>query len=215
MMIGEGQLQSVRSCDCLGAVILLPTECSLYDDSLIGCLPNNKTKHAETTGLFTSNVCGAGSNSDCDMATNVAACACQGTDPTAGDWEGTICGSDPQARCSDGDVNRDKHGYGAALCTSIDTSLSPPQPSGGRCGNTNRFPGLAGSPSYGVENVAKRGTPQRRPGTSLSLPTTVIRQVDTTAHWAFDQYEDPNIAFANYNIRKVKMFGNITTKTKK
>lgn len=209
--VPEGRCAAGNSGTCIfpkGAGHCVADAGTTYDDTLVGCLPDNTANHGATTGTFASTVCSAGNNSLCDMSTNDPACACQGTDTTISTWEGSICGSDSQARCSDGDPLRDVGSFAGALCTSIDTSIGGNNATGGRCGDQNRFPGLPSSPPYGVENVPKLGTPQRRPGTSLSAPTTVIRDVKVTAHWVFEPYEDPNNPFFDFHIRKIKMLGN-------
>jgi len=191
----------------LGAGFCVASGATTYDDNKVGCLPDAAGDHGATTGTFAAAVCAAGSGS-CDMSTNVPSCACQGENPVFPAWEGSICGSNPQARCSDGDPLKDVGGFAGGLCTSIDTSIGGNTATGGRCGDSNRFPGLAASSTYGIENVPRIGTPQRKPGTSLSAPTTAVRDVKVTMHWKLENYDDAANPFFDFKIRKVKQLGN-------
>jgi hypothetical protein len=162
--------------------------------------PGNTAAH-RCTGAGNTNIqcvtnadCPSGST--CSTATGatpaqVAACAC------AAGTADPVCGSDAQARCSDGDESiafGDPHGVG--LCTH--TILSPTsQPT--NCGFEGGQAGT-GPRSGGFENAPSTITPQRQPGTGVS---TVGPIYEASVTYALT-FTDPD---PNFGVRRFESIG--------
>jgi hypothetical protein len=172
------------------------------DESKFACLPDLVADHGATTGTFVSGQCGAAL---CDMASNLPACECQGSDPAAPKWEGTICSlgaGNPQARCSDGDVDRAEAGGPSGLATSLfnGTAVGVNNAGGASAG----FGIRKGPTSGGDENATgNHATLQRNPGTGLAnAPTTPILDLAVTVHYAWDDYTDATADFFATGVRR-------------
>jgi len=184
---------------------------------LVPCLPDNPADRGATSGLFASSLCpGAG---QCDMISNIPACECQGSDPTASAWEGVVCSLNPnqtrQLYCSDGEKSNGLlvgtvpapettiGGQGLALCPNISLMGTEAGASFGNCGDTTTFPGRIDSPLYpNNENIALLFTPQRKPGSGLSPPTAIIQTPRVSSVMEIDEVGTGD--FAAWGIRRVK-----------
>jgi hypothetical protein len=185
---------------------------------LVPCLPDNPADRSATSGLFASSLCpGSG---QCDMAGNDPSCECQGSDPTASDWEGIVCSLNPnqtrQLYCSDGEKNSNGDlvghlpppavsigGPGLALCTNISLLTTEAGASFSNCGYASNFPGIVDTPLYASpETPATVFTPQRKPGTGLSLPTSAIQAPRISSVMEIDDVGSGD--FAAFGIRRVK-----------
>ena len=140
------------------------TECGASDDFCVGGTNNNQI-------CLNNGQCPGGSCTTPTCSTSDT-CSIEGND-----FEPAVCGG-TQARCSDGDPEREVGGIGTSLCTDI-VLISGQVDSQQNCGRNAGASALS-SPRNAIENPFFLFTPQRDPGTGFQ-GSGVIRRVRGTS----------------------------------
>jgi hypothetical protein len=180
----------------------------------VGCVTNAYIANPAVTGSGVSSMCTGTGNANCDMTIDPyggpfrTACACQGDDPNAPNFEQSVCGTQAGAVkpvCSDGDPERDSGGYGTALGVELVQSLT-------NISFANMGPSITGvnapvsSPPYPIENIPSNDSiePQRAAGSIGRAGATLTAIHQARATDARDI--DPNFNAA-LGVTKVVIFG--------